>query len=65
MSSEYAQDKHNGGMAKYRSSEGKVKKIPCEGPVWGTVQDVLGGLGPTELIWERHALKISQNAAHL
>ena len=27
MSSEYV-DKHNGGMAKYRSSEGKVKKIP-------------------------------------
>lgn len=47
MSSEYAQDKHNGGMAKYRSSEGKVKKIPCKGPVEGTVQDVLGGLRST------------------
>ena len=33
MSSEYAQDKHNGGMAKYRSSEGKVKKIPYKGAV--------------------------------
>ena len=28
MSSEYAQNKHNGGLAKYRSSEGKLRKIP-------------------------------------
>ena len=47
MSSEYAQDKHNGGMAKYRSSEGKVKKIPYKGAVESTIQDVLGGLRST------------------
>ena len=47
MSSEYAQDKHNGGMAKYRSSEGKVKKIPHKGSVGDTMQDVLGGLRST------------------
>lgn len=47
MSSEYAQDKHNGGMAKYRSSEGKVKKIPYKGEVSVTMQDILGGLRST------------------
>lgn len=47
MSSEYAQDKHNGGMAKYRSSEGKVKKIPYKGVVENTMRDVLGGLRST------------------
>lgn len=44
MSSEYAQDKHNGGMAKYRSSEGKVRKIPYKGNVETTILDILGGL---------------------
>jgi len=47
MSSEYAQDKHNGGMANYRSSEGKVKKVPYKGDVINTIQDVLGGLRST------------------
>ena len=47
MSSEYAQDKHNGGMANYRSSEGKVKKIPYKGPVTNTINDILGGLRST------------------
>ena len=47
MSSEYAQDKHNGGMAKYRSSEGKVKKIPFKGDVNNTIDDILGGLRST------------------
>ena len=47
MSSEYAQNKHNGGMAKYRSSEGKVKKIPYKGPISNTMQDILGGLRST------------------
>lgn len=44
MSSEYAQDKHNGGMAKYRSSEGKVRKIQHKGNVKDTILDILGGL---------------------
>ena len=47
MSSEYAQNKHNGSMAEYRSSEGKVKKIPYKGPISNTMQDVLGGLRST------------------
>lgn len=47
MSSEYAQDKHNGGLAAYRSSEGKVRKVLYKGPVKDTVLDILGGLRST------------------
>jgi len=47
MSSEHAQNKHNGGMASYRSSEGKLRKIPFKGPVNITVQDIFGGLRST------------------
>ena len=44
MSSEVAMKKHNGGMASYRSSEGKSVTVPYRGPVKHTVQDLLGGL---------------------
>lgn len=47
MSSQYAQDKHHGGMCHYRSSEGKVKKIPYKGLVDGTIRDILGGIRST------------------
>lgn len=47
MSSSYAQDKYNGGLKHYRSSEGKVKRIPYKGDVCGTIQDILGGLRST------------------
>ena len=47
MSSSHAQDKHHGGMAAYRSSEGKVKKLPYRGPVEETINDLLGGLRST------------------
>jgi GMP reductase len=47
MSSKLAQDKHNGGMNKYRSSEGKVRMIPYKGPVEDTVLDILGGIRST------------------
>jgi len=47
MSSQHAQDKHNGGMSHYRSSEGKVKKIPYKGPVDETIRDILGGIRST------------------
>ncbi len=44
MSSEYAQDKHYGGMKKYRASEGKVVEIPFRGPIEHTLLAVLGGI---------------------
>lgn len=47
MSSDTAMKKHKGGVAEYRASEGKTVKIPCRGPVEGTLQDILGGVRST------------------
>jgi GMP reductase len=47
MSSEYAQNKFNGGMENYRSSEGKVRYLPDKGKVFLTMLDILGGLRST------------------
>ena len=47
MSSKTAMDKHSGGVANYRASEGKTVKVPYRGPVIETVQDVLGGVRST------------------
>merc|ERR1712007_236457 len=44
MSSDTAMKKHSGGVAEYRSSEGKTVKIPYRGPVDETVRDILGGI---------------------
>jgi GMP reductase len=47
MSSDTAMDKHHGGVAEYRSSEGKTVTVPYRGPVENTVKDILGGLRST------------------
>ena len=44
MSSNTAMVKHVGGVAEYRSSEGKTVEVPHKGPVSAIVLDVLGGL---------------------
>jgi GMP reductase len=44
MSSNTAMDKHHGGVAEYRSSEGRTVEIPYKGAVHKTVLDILGGL---------------------
>ena len=44
MSSDTAMKKYNGGVAHYRSSEGKTVRVPYRGPVEGTVKSILGGL---------------------
>jgi len=44
MSSDTAMEKHHGGVAEYRSSEGRTVTIPYRGPVKFTVLDLLGGL---------------------
>lgn len=44
MSSEDAMNKHHGGVAEYRSSEGRTVEIKYRGPVRNTVLDILGGL---------------------
>ena len=47
MSSQTAMDKHAGGVAEYRASEGKTVKVPYKGPVSETVKDILGGVRST------------------
>eukprot|EP00743_Colponemidia_sp_Colp-15_P000994 GILK01001098.1.p1 GENE.GILK01001098.1~~GILK01001098.1.p1 ORF type:complete len:365 (+),score=63.27 GILK01001098.1:42-1136(+) len=44
MSSDTAMKKHAGGVAEYRSSEGKTVEVPYRGPLEATVLDLLGGL---------------------
>jgi len=44
MSSKTAMDKYAGGIAKYRSAEGKTVKIEYRGPVENTILDILGGI---------------------
>jgi GMP reductase len=47
MSSDKAQQTHYGKMENYRSSEGRVVKIPYKGDLHDTVHDYLGGLRST------------------
>ncbi|WPL16906.1 GMP reductase [Thiorhodovibrio winogradskyi] len=44
MSSDTAMNKHAGGVAEYRASEGKTVEVPYRGPVINSIQDILGGL---------------------
>lgn len=44
MSSHEAMDKHYGGKANYRASEGKIVEIPYKGSVVSTIEEILGGL---------------------
>lgn len=47
MSSSTAMDKHAGGVAHYRASEGKTVEVPYRGPVENSVLDILGGIRST------------------
>ena len=47
MSSDTAMTKHSGGVADYRSSEGRTVEVPYRGPVEVTVKNILGGLRST------------------
>ena len=44
MSSTTAMEKHNGGVATYRASEGKTVTVPYRGKVKDTIQQILGGV---------------------
>ncbi len=44
MSSRTAMEKHAGGVAEYRASEGREVLVPYRGPVANAVQEILGGL---------------------
>ena len=47
MSSETAMNKHSGGVANYRSSEGRTVEIPYKGNVKKTALNILGGIRST------------------
>lgn len=47
MSSDTAMNKHAGGVAEYRASEGKTVEVPYRGPIEETLLDILGGLRST------------------
>ena len=47
MSSDTAMEKHNGGVASYRSSEGRTVTVSYRGAVEATVLDLLGGIRST------------------
>jgi GMP reductase len=47
MSSDTAMNKHHGGIADYRSSEGRTVEVLYKGPVDVTVRNILGGIRST------------------
>jgi len=47
MSSDTAMNKHSGGVAHYRASEGRTLEVPFKGSVNATVLDILGGVRST------------------
>ena len=47
MSSDTAMNKHSGGVADYRSSEGRTVEVVYKGEVKETIKDILGGLRST------------------
>ena len=47
MSSAEAMNKYHGGVAKYRSAEGKTVRVKHRGLVQNTLEDILGGLRST------------------
>jgi GMP reductase len=47
MSSSVAMAKHSGGVAEYRSSEGKNVNVRYKGAVANTIRDILGGIRST------------------
>lgn len=60
MSSAVAMNKHAGGVANYRSSEGKAVILPYKGPISGTINDILGGIRSTcTYVGARYAIALS------
>ena len=57
MSSDTAMKKYAGGVANYRSSEGKTVKVKYKGPVEDTMNNLLGGLRSTCTYIGAHRIK--------
>lgn len=47
MSSDTAMNKHSGGVANYRSSEGRTVEVKYKGEIQNTINDILGGVRST------------------
>lgn len=47
MSSKIAMEKYNGGVAKYKSSEGKAVILKYRGPIEETINEIMGGIRST------------------
>ena len=62
MSSSTAMNKYSGGVAQYRSSEGKTVKIEYRGYVKDTILNILGGIRSTMTYIGAKKLKIFPNA---
>ena len=58
MSSRNAMDKYSGGVAKYRSAEGKCVKLKYRGHISNTIDNILGGLRSTMTYIEQNKLNI-------
>jgi IMP dehydrogenase/GMP reductase len=57
MSSANAMNKYHGGVAQYRSAEGKCVKLPYKGDVSGTILNILGGIRSTMTYIGAHNIK--------
>ena len=57
MSSSNAMNKYSGGVAKYKSAEGKCVKLKHRGPIEDTIDNILGGLRSTMTYIGARALK--------
>ena len=57
MSSSQAMNKYHGGVAQYRSAEGKCVKIPYKGDVSDTILNILGGIRSCMTYVGAHNLK--------
>ena len=57
MSSSQAMNKYHGGVAQYRSAEGKCVKIPYKGDVADTILNILGGIRSCMTYVGAHNLK--------
>ena len=64
MSSAKAMEKYHGGVAHYRSAEGKCVKIPYKGAVEKTVLNILGGIRSTMTYIGASKLKHIPKCAH-
>jgi len=57
MSSANAMNKYHGGVAQYRSAEGKCVKLPYKGDVSDTILNILGGIRSTMTYIGAHKIK--------